>query len=159
MIKVLFVCLGNICRSPMAEGVFKKHLNDKGLQDLIMADSCGTSAFHIGSQPDSRMRKTAAERGIILDHQARQLSAKDFGDFNYILPMDQSNMFDVNEMFGVAKNAKSKVYLMREFDSVGKLSNVPDPYYGGNDGFVEVFEILQRSTLNFLNFLIEEHNL
>lgn len=159
MIKVLFVCLGNICRSPMAEGVFRKHVEDKGLEDQIIVDSCGTSAFHIGAQPDSRMRKTASERGVILEHKARQLQTQDFENYDYILPMDQSNLEDVREVQKASSNSKARVYLMREFDSFGKMSNVPDPYYGGHDGFVEVFEILDRSTLNFLNFLVEEQSL
>lgn len=142
-IGVLFVCLGNICRSPLAEGIFRDKVRAAGLEDKFEIDSCGTSAFHIGEQPDPRSRANAEENGVYLDHQARQFVASDFSDFDYILPMDSSNYRNVMRL--EPARAQGKVVLMREFDSSAKGADVPDPYYGGERGFQDVFDILDRS--------------
>ncbi|MCE7993292.1 MAG: low molecular weight phosphotyrosine protein phosphatase [Roseivirga sp.] len=143
-IGVLFVCLGNICRSPLAEGIFRDKVRAAGLEDRFEIDSCGTSAFHIGEQPDPRSRANAEANGVYLDHQARQFVGADFSDFDYILPMDSSNYRNVMRLEPV--NAHGKIVLMREFDDMAKGADVPDPYYGGERGFQNVFDILDRST-------------
>lgn len=152
-IKVLFVCLGNICRSPMAEGVFKKIVTEEGLDDKIYCDSAGTSDFHIGADPDERMCRTATSYSVNLLHKARQFAKSDFDRFDYIIAMDNSNL---NNILSLAENKEKhadKVLLMREFDPQGRGEDVPDPYFGGQKGFDEVYHILERSTRNFLNHI------
>lgn len=158
MIGVLFVCLGNICRSPMAEGVFKKHLDDKGLNDKVFADSSGTGAYHVGENPDHRMCETAKGYSIILDHKARQFSRLDFKKFDYILVMDEANFKDIKTLADDSADL-AKIKLMRDFDPYPESGNVPDPYYGGIDGFTTVYQILDRSTREFLDHLVKKHNL
>ena len=146
--KVLFVCLGNICRSPLAEGIFAQKVKEAGLSDQFEVDSCGTSAFHIGEQPDPRSSANARENGVILDHQARQFVAEDFDCFDYILPMDASNLRNVQTLEPAHHTAK--VVMMRDYDAEGRGMDVPDPYYGGSRGFQNVFDILERSTAALL---------
>lgn len=158
MIKVLFVCLGNICRSPLAGGIFKKLVEEKGLSDKIKADSSGTSKYHIGEQPDSRTIANAKENNIQLDHQARQFGKKDFREFDYILAMDSANLENIQKL-DQTKEFEDKVMLMRFFDDQNKNADVPDPYFGGEEGFQKVYDILERSVSNFLQWLIEKHDL
>lgn len=155
-IKVLFVCLGNICRSPMAEGVFKKLVKEKGLESQIYCDSAGTSSYHIGNDPDERMCQTASGYSITLQHKARQLKIKDFEDFDYIIAMDSSNFSDILKLAGDNESYKSKIGLMRDYDLEGHGQDVPDPYYGGIKGFDEVYHILRRSTELFLQEITAE---
>jgi len=144
MSKVLFVCLGNICRSPLAEGIFRQMVIEQGLQDQISCDSCGTAAYHIGSQPDPRTVANAKENGLQLNHQARQFEGADLDRFDLILVMDQSNLGNVR-VFEEYQRSESKVELMRTYDPESPGSDVPDPYYGGDQGFQNVFDILFRS--------------
>lgn len=153
--KVLFVCLGNICRSPMAEGVFKKHLMDRNLENKVLVDSAGTSGWHIGANPDKRMCETALRNSVQLDHKARQFTVKDFDEFDYIIPMDKNNYVDIIKLSGGREEFFRKVILMREFDSYQEDKNVPDPYYGGLEGFDNVYTMLERCTGSFLDYLIE----
>lgn len=159
-IKVLFVCLGNICRSPAAEGSFRKLIQEKNLGSHVSVDSCGTAGYHIGELPDPRTRKTAAKRGINLTHKARKFTApKDFQDFDYILCMDKSNYSQVQQLTPEEDYLK-KVFLFRIFDSErGFEEIVPDPYYGSIEDFEEVQNIVERASLGFLNFLIQEGKL
>ena len=153
-VNVLFVCLGNICRSPLAEAIFKHKIKEKGLDDLIVSDSCGTSNYHIGSQPDPRTIANATKNGIVINHCGRQFSEDDFEKFDFILAMDNSNYRNILNLPG-SERFRDKVSLMREFDPLEK-GEVPDPYFGGEEGFQHVFEILNRTLENFINYLIAE---
>lgn len=156
-IGVLFVCLGNICRSPLAEGIFRDKVKKAGLENQFKIDSCGTSAFHIGEQPDPRSAANAIENGVYLDHQARQFVGADFADFDYILPMDSSNYRNVMKL--KPENPNGNVMLMRAFDTLGRGEDVPDPYYGGERGFQNVFDILDRSTEVLLDTIRKERGI
>ena len=156
MIKVLFVCLGNICRSPVAEGIFAKLIKEKGLNHQISCDSCGTSNYHIGGSPDGRSSENARSNGLVLNHRARQFTKEDFGNFNYILAMDAKNMADIKALENQEKNATYTLMMMRDFDELGKGSDVPDPYFGGSSGFQDVFDILQRSNEGLLDFVVDK---
>jgi protein-tyrosine phosphatase len=163
MLKILYVCLGNICRSPIAEGTMQQLISQKGLSDKIKVDSAGTMNYHIGALPDHRTRKNAEENGIVLSHKCRQLSMHDFSDFDYIVAMDQSNMDDINIMsltaFGTIQ-PEENCFLLRKFDleNKGNLS-VPDPYHGTKADFENVFNIVKRSNIAFLEWLIDKHKL
>jgi protein-tyrosine phosphatase len=155
-IKVLFVCLGNICRSPLAKGLFQQKIEQGKLTAKIMCDSCGTSDYHIGEQPDHRTIKNAARNGLILNHQARQFIEDDFYQFDYIIAMDSSNFGNILSMTN-NPNLQSKAHKMRDFDTPDfKGTNVPDPYFGGERGFQEVFEILDRCTQKLMETILNE---
>lgn len=139
MKKVLFVCLGNICRSPLGEAVF----NYKASALDMDADSAGTAAYHVGENPDHRSIEVARKHGVPISHKARKFVAEDFDRFDYVIAMDEQNYDD---MKALANGSTEHLYLLREFDpdSNGNL-NVPDPYYGGIDGFEKVFQMVSRS--------------
>lgn len=152
-IKVLFVCMGNICRSPLAEGVLRLILNEENLADQFEIDSAGTCNYHVGDLPDKRAIEVAAEVGLCLDHHARQLVKEDCVNFDYILVMDHLNY---EAVLNISCNEKhhDKVFLLRTFDSESlDFHNVPDPYYGCNQDFTEVREIVTRSCRGFIEFL------
>lgn len=146
--KVLFVCLGNICRSPLAEAVFNHKIRENKLEHIFQADSCGTGNYHIGAPPDHRTINTANKNGVAISHKARQLSEADLIDFDHIFAMDESNQFNILRLPSASK-LKHKVRLMREFDPHGP-GDVPDPYHGTETDFQEVFEILDRSIGQFI---------
>lgn len=148
--KVLFVCLGNICRSPLAEGVFKQLVEEAGFQGKILVESAGTSGWHIGDPPDPRSVEIARENGIELNSLGRKAVSNDFQEFDYIIAMDKNNYADLKRLPGSSKESAAKLLLMRDFDSIGPGQDVPDPYYGGDDGFKHVFELLDRSCRNLL---------
>jgi protein-tyrosine phosphatase len=150
-VKVLFVCLGNICRSPLAEAIFKDKVNRKNLSSTIEADSCGTSNYHIGDGPDSRTIASANNNGVKIHHYCRQLTVEDLEEFDFILAMDQSNYNDIMRLAARDEHVE-KIFLMRDFDDNGQ-GEVPDPYYGDERNFQEVFDILGRSTNRFLQHL------
>jgi len=143
--RILFVCMGNICRSPAAEGIAKKLIERKGLDGTIEIDSAGTLDYHTGELPDSRMIKHASKRGYQLDSKARQFNPeKDFEYFDYIVTMDDDNY---NEITSLDRNNiyKNKVFKMVSFRTKLKVDEVPDPYYSGSDGFEYVLDILEDS--------------
>ena len=147
----MFVCLGNICRSPLAEAIFKHKVKARGWEQWIEADSCGTSNYHIGDSPDPRTIANASKNGVVIDHCGRQLTVEDLDHFDHILAMDNSNYSNILRLPGSDAYAH-KVQLMRNFDPIGK-GEVPDPYYGGEKGFQEVFDILDRTMEKFLDTL------
>jgi protein-tyrosine phosphatase len=150
MIKVLFVCMGNICRSPAAEGIFKKLVADSNLRDDIFIDSAGTIGYHSGELPDARMRRHALARGYDLDSRARQFNLKnDFEEFDFIITMDNDNYADITKLD--SKNIYiNKIFRMVDFLSDKNVSEVPDPYYGGAEGFEFVIDVLEDGTKNLL---------
>lgn len=157
MIKVLFVCLGNICRSPLAEGVFKTLVKRKNMDGKIVCDSAGTASYHIGANPDKRSCEVALKNSIILDHKGRQLCVKDFDEFDYIIAMDKSNYENICQVKAQCNDFLGKVFLMRQFDPVKDGEEVPDPYYGGMEGFEEVYQMLFRSNEKLLEHIIKEN--
>jgi protein-tyrosine phosphatase len=151
--KLLFVCLGNICRSPTAQGIMDKIIEEKNLQDKIETDSCGTSGWHIGSPPDDRATYHASKRGYDLTkYQGRQVKFEDFYDFDLILAMDESNYEDLIDI--APHDLKDKVHLMLDYGTSGKKS-VPDPYYGGDKGFEEVLDLLEESCKNLFEEILK----
>ena len=155
-ISVLMVCLGNICRSPMAEGVFRHLLTEEGLNQRIRVDSAGTGSWHVGESPDLRSARTAAGHGITLEGSARQVQPEDFRQFDYIVAMDQSNLQEL-ERFRDGVGGQAALYLLREFDPQGGPgAEVPDPYYGGPGGFEDVYEMVERSCRALLDHILAE---
>lgn len=153
-IKVLFVCLGNICRSPLAEAVFAEKVRKRGLSDFIIANSCGTAAYHVGSSPDYRAQDTAKAHQVPMNHSAKWLEDFQITDFDFVLAMDIANFKNVAKVL----NGKSKpqLFKMRAFDPIGTGGDVPDPYYGEMRDFEEVYQILDRSCDQFLDFLFKQ---
>ncbi len=140
--KVLFVCLGNICRSPAAEAVFKKFVNDAGRENEFEIDSAGTGGWHVGEQADPRMRQAASERGYSITSLGRQVTTVDFQNFDLIIAMDSNNFHNLLPL--QTENDRAKLMQFQELMTTRKIEGVPDPYYGGPDGFTLVLDILQE---------------
>ncbi|WP_411817412.1 low molecular weight protein-tyrosine-phosphatase [Hyphococcus sp. DH-69] len=150
--KILFVCLGNICRSPAAEGILRAKAKDRDFEVFI--DSAGTGGWHVGNPPDSRMIKSAAARGIDISYQrARQVDLSDFYQFDYLLAMDLSNHSDLLDL--APHNRTCDIRLFLDFAD-GDVRETPDPYYGGAHGFEHVLDLLERGADGFLNHLEDE---
>ena len=154
--KVLFVCLGNICRSPAAQAIFEHYVREDGLQDRIQADSAGIYGGHSGNQPDRRMRTAALYRGFAVTHIARQVRAMDMLDFDMIVAMDDQNYEDLMHM-APSVEATHKVRRMAEFFTTRKLSYIPDPYYMGAEGFSHVLGLLEEACRNLLDTIKKEN--
>jgi protein-tyrosine phosphatase len=150
-VRLLFVCLGNICRSPTGEGVMRALVRDAGLSDRIEVASAGTSGWHIGEPPDPRSTATAAARGIVIDGAGAQVTAADFERFDLLLAMDRQNLRDLQAL-APDSEARSRARLLRDWDPDG-TGDVPDPYAGGPRGFEEVLDIVQRSCAALLDDL------
>lgn len=152
-VRICFVCLGNIIRSPLAENLFRHLAEEKGVSHKYIVDSAGTSAYHIGEKPDIRMRRVAAQHGLRYSGRARQFEQRDFNRFDLIIAMDLENKRDL-ERLARTEEEKSKIRLLREFDPEGRPTDaVPDPYYGGVQGFEETYRIVKRSCLGLLKTL------
>ncbi|MCB1668562.1 MAG: low molecular weight protein-tyrosine-phosphatase [Porticoccaceae bacterium] len=152
---VLFVCLGNICRSPTAHSMFEAMVSERGLSGRVIVDSAGTGDWHIGKPPDKRAQATALGRGMDMSHlRARRVTRGDFQLFDYILAMDYQNLADLKEM----RDDRYKGYLglFLPFGG-GPLEEVPDPYFGGKQGFEDVFDLVERASAGLLNHICEQH--
>lgn len=163
-LKVMFVCLGNICRSPLAQAVFDQARDEAGLEGQIQTESSGITSYHAGDPSDPRMRKTAARHGVTIDHRSRPFSVNDFDAYDLIIGMDQQNYRDLQ---GLARNDddRRKIHLLREWDpqageprealAGGRAPEVPDPYYGGAEGFEKVFTLVDRTARALLQDVTE----
>ena len=156
MVKVLFVCLGNICRSPTAEGVFTALIDREGLTDLVSVDSAGTGDWHVGNQPDRRAQAAAKARGYDLSMQrARQIKEMDFWDFDYVIAMDSQNHSDLSMM--APTNAQDRIRMFLSFAPKEGVTDVPDPYYGDANGFDHVLDLVEAASLGLLQEIRKRH--
>ena len=153
--KLLFVCLGNICRSPSAENIMNHLIKEQALDSQIICDSAGTSAYHIGSAPDRRMNRAAQKRGLELVGTARKFRAVDFDKFDLILAMDRSNYQDILYLDRIDKY-RDKVQMICNFATQHQDKEVPDPYYGGEDGFNYVIDLLFDCCSGLLDYVVKE---
>jgi protein-tyrosine phosphatase len=152
MTRVLFVCLGNICRSPLAEAIFNQLLKERGLEDRIQCDSAGTGDWHVGEPPDPRTLAVARQYQIFIEHRGRQFAPDDFSVYDYIIVMDASNRKNV--LAQLPPGTKSDhVHLMRQFDDEPSEQDVPDPYWGGEQGFDDMYHLLRRGCVNLLTYI------
>lgn len=163
MVRVLFVCLGNICRSPMAEAIFKKLVNERGLRGKIATESAGIQGWHIGKYPDRRTLEVLAEHDTETSHVGRKLSVEDFTTYDHIAVMDEANFEAVYNFYFENLHkvpGARKIFLIRDFDpDVRGVQNLPDPYYEDKKVFRKVYDILFKSCDALIDYLIEEHQL
>lgn len=159
MIRICFVCLGNICRSPTAEGAMQELVVEAGLSDRIEVDSAGTDAYHVGEPPDERSAAAAQLRGIHLASVARQFRKSDFDRFDYVIAMDRENQEVLCSRAPTSESAASVTLLRRYDPDAGSELDVPDPYYGGPRGFENVFEICNRGCAGLLAHIRSQHDL
>ena len=161
MIRVCFVCLGNICRSPTADGIMNHLVQRAGLTARIEVDSSGTGGWHVGEAADRRARAVAERRGYPLTSRARKFVVRDFDRFDYILAMDRQNLSDILAQ-ARSQADRDKVHLFRSFDpevAEGQRADVPDPYYGGARGFADVFDMCERTCAALLAHVCQQHGL
>lgn len=151
--RVLFICLGNICRSPAAEGVLKEIVRENGAEEGWEIDSAGTGGWHAGELPDRRMRLHARERGLDLRHTCRKVTAQDFDEFDIIIPMDAQNMMDLRRLAPSLEASRKLVPMAAFFTDTSRYDYVPDPYYEGAEGFELVLDLLQDACANLFNAL------
>ncbi len=147
---VLFVCMGNICRSPLAEGLFLHHANQRGVSDRFSVDSAGTGGWHAGERPDQRSLAVAKQNGVTLPGRARQVTTDDFDAFHHLICMDNANREHLLAMGAPAAQTR----LLLEYDPEAELEEVPDPYYGGAGGFDLVYRLVDRSCAGLLDHLL-----
>jgi len=153
-VSVLFVCMGNLCRSPMAEGVFRYHVNRAGMDRRIAIDSAGTHDYHVGDPPDPRAQRAAGRRGYDLSGQrGRQVSDADFSEFDYLLAMDEVNLRVLKRL--CPRQHAHKLKLLMEFSTSTVLREVPDPYYGGEQGFERVLDMVEDASQGLLEHLLD----
>ena len=157
-VKVLFLCMGNICRSPAAHGVMESMVARSGLAGRILVDSAGTLDYHEGELPDQRMREVAARRGYDLTHRSRPLTARDFHDFDHIVAMDRQNLADLEEYRPHGKS-RAEVTLLMSHCSDAPVEEVPDPYMGGRAGFEQVLDLAEQGCRALLDAIGRKHNL
>ncbi|MDQ5768919.1 low molecular weight protein-tyrosine-phosphatase [Thiothrix subterranea] len=155
-VKVLFVCMGNICRSPTAQGVFERLVQSQGLADRILIDSAGTHAYHIGNPPDKRSQAAAKNRGLDLSGQrARKVTLEDIEEFDYVLAMDRTNLEDLKDLLAVSQ--QERVRLFMTFAEHWNVDEVPDPYYGGERGFERVLDMVEDAAAGLLDHIRRHH--
>ena len=153
----MFVCLGNICRSPAGEGILKELAEKEGYSESLHVESSGTGSWHIGSKPDSRMREAASKRGIDLNSRAQKFQSHFFDGFDYILAADDHILEELQALAG-DEESKEKLYLINDFSKTFRGQSVPDPYYGGDQGFEKVFDMLEEACAGLLAQILEcEH--
>ncbi len=158
MVKVLFVCMGNICRSPTAQGVFETLVAKEGLAQQVEIDSAGTHAYHVGNPPDQRASQAALQRGIDLSAQrARKVLATDFLEYDYVLAMDRSNYEDLRAL--CHPDYEQRLHLFLEFAPDTGERDVPDPYYGGTEGFERVLDLIEAASIGLLADMRARHGL
>lgn len=152
-INVLFVCMGNICRSPTAHGVFEQLVESKGLSQQIFTDSAGTHAYHVGESPDPRSQAKAREYSVDISHQrAQKVKIEDFEHFDYIIAMDGSNYYDLEQL--APSHLQQKIYRFMQFAPAWDNEDVPDPYYGRGDGFENVFKMVEAASEGLLKHIL-----
>jgi protein-tyrosine phosphatase len=154
-VRILFVCMGNICRSPTAEGVLRRMVADEGLADRIEIDSAGTGAWHVGNPPDPRSTHAAARRGTLLEGAARQVADDDFDAYDLLLAMDSDNLAELRRRAPDGFDPR-RIRLLREFDPASAAAgdlDVPDPYYGGARGFDDVLDMVEAASRGLLDEL------
>lgn len=155
---MLFVCLGNICRSPTAHGIFEQAVKCEGLDRDIQVDSCGTGDWHIGHSPDKRATAAAMQRGVDLTAlRARQISVSDFDEFHYIMAMDEQNLADLKAMQPAHFTGALDLFL--RYTGNESLTEVPDPYYGGDEGFSTVFDMLDKASSELLAIIKRDYSI
>jgi protein-tyrosine phosphatase len=155
MVRVLFVCMGNICRSPLAQGVFENVLRREGLEDEVFVDSAGTGRWHVGSPPDERAQRSASSRGLDLSTQrARQVTPDDCHSFDYVLTMDEENYRTVAAL---CREGDTEVKPFLDFAPGRAETEVPDPYYGGPNGFERVLDLVEEASEGLLEEIKEKH--
>jgi len=157
-VKILFVCMGNICRSPTAQGIFRKLVQEAGLESRIEIDSAGTHAYHVGEPPDPRAQETALRRGIQMhDLRARRARPEDFEEFDYILAMDQDNYHALSAICPEGRGLERRLMLLMDFAPQMRVREVPDPYYGASGGFETVFDLVEAAALGLLDDIRRRH--
>jgi protein-tyrosine phosphatase len=155
-IKVLFVCMGNICRSPTAQGIFQQQVESSGLSDAIHVDSAGTHAYHVGEPPDPRAQQSALRRQVDLSSQrARKVSSEDFEVFDYVLAMDLDNYANLQAI--CPSGHEDKLSLFLDFAADASVREVPDPYYGGASGFERVLDLIEAASNGLLEDIRSKH--
>ncbi len=156
-VRVLFVCMGNICRSPTAEGYFQHIVKDAGLSSHITTDSAGTHAYHIGSPPDARAQAAASKRNIDLSAlRGRKIESSDFEHFDYIIAMDQENYSNLKI---ISNGQTDKLFMFLDFAEHFSEDEVPDPYYGGDQGFEHVLDLIEDASQGLLKSIKEKHDI
>lgn len=155
-VNVLMVCMGNICRSPLAHGLFEDLVEKEGLAELIVVDSAGTHAYHVGEEPDPRSQQTAMRHGVDISHQrARRFDSPDFESFDYILAMDRDNYSIL--ISNAPEEHQHKIRMFLEFAENRSEQEVPDPYYGGPDGFDHVYDLVEAAAVGLLEHIRKTH--
>lgn len=156
MIRVLFVCLGNICRSPLAEAIFNQLIREEGLEEQIACDSAGTGDWHVGEPPDPRTQEVARRYDVPIHHHGQQFDPVTAATFQYVIAMDRQNRADMEAQIPSLDAVSYQLFLMREFDDDPGSQDVPDPYWGGEQGFDDMYHLLRRCCVNLLTHLKQQ---